>query len=167
MPVKAGYSTPMLHVKKIEKSIAFYEQLGFTVVDTDRCEPLGWARMHCEGGAVMFLRAEEPVDPTVQAFLLYMYTPDLAGLREQLRAAGIGVTPITYPPYMPGGEMRLTDPDGYAILVAHWGETEHTAWLERIGAKRSGATAHCERSGKSSIISFCIESRKRSEYAGP
>ena len=135
MAAKVGYSTPMLHVKEIEKSIPFYEQLGFVLMDTDRCTPLGWARMNCEGGGVMFLRAEEPVDVSAQAFLLYMYTPDLAGLREQLRAAGIGVTPIKYPPYVPSGEMRLTDPDGYVIFVAHWGEAEHKAWLERIGAK--------------------------------
>jgi len=49
MSVKAGYSTPMLHVAEIEESIRFYELLGFATVDTDRCKPLGWARMHCEG----------------------------------------------------------------------------------------------------------------------
>src|SRR5450631_1184468 len=43
MTVKANYSTPMLHVAEIEKSIKFYERLGFTTIDTDRCQPLGWA----------------------------------------------------------------------------------------------------------------------------
>jgi hypothetical protein len=76
MSAKVGTSTPLLHVAEIERSIRFYELLGFTTVDTDRCKPLGWARMHCEGGAVMFLRADEPVDPSAQAVLLYMYTPD-------------------------------------------------------------------------------------------
>jgi predicted lactoylglutathione lyase len=32
MTVKAGYSTSMLHVAEIEKSIRFYELLGFTTV---------------------------------------------------------------------------------------------------------------------------------------
>jgi hypothetical protein len=63
MTVKADYSTPMLHLAEIEKSIEFYERLGFTTIDTDRCQPLGWARLHCEGGAVMFVRAERPIDP--------------------------------------------------------------------------------------------------------
>ena len=46
MSAKVGYSTPMLHVAEIERSIRFYELLGFVTVDTDRCEPLGWARLH-------------------------------------------------------------------------------------------------------------------------
>lgn len=58
MSVKVGYSNPLLHMAEIESSIRFYELLGFTTVDTDRGKPLGWARLHCEGGAVMFLRAE-------------------------------------------------------------------------------------------------------------
>jgi len=32
MTVKAGYSTSMLHVAEIEKSIRFYELLGFATV---------------------------------------------------------------------------------------------------------------------------------------
>ena len=136
MSVKVGYSTPMLHVAEIERSIRFYELLGFVTVDTDRCNPLGWARLHCEGGAVMFLRAEEPLDPVRVTTMLYMYTPDLAALREQLLASGVKVPPIKYPPYMPSGEIQLPDPDGYSVIVAHWGNTEQEAWEKRIGAKR-------------------------------
>jgi hypothetical protein len=36
---------------------------------------------------------------------------------------------------MPGGEMRLSDPDGYAILLFHWGKTEQEAWEKRIDGK--------------------------------
>jgi len=132
MSVKAGYSTPILHVAEIERSMPFYERLGFELIDTDGTQPLGWARMHCEGGAVMFLRAEEPVDGHTQWGPLYMYTPDLAALREQLLAAAVQVAPITRPPYMPSGEISLTDPDGYRIFVAHWGKPEHDAWEQRL-----------------------------------
>jgi hypothetical protein len=134
MPVKAGYSTPLLHASSIEASIRFYELLGFETIDTDRCEPIGWARMHCEGGAVMFLRTEQPVD-FVEPTLLYMYTPDLAAFREQLVASGVHVPPIKYPHYMPSGEITLHDPDGATIFVGHWGKTEHDAWEKRIGRK--------------------------------
>jgi hypothetical protein len=64
-----------------------------------------------------------------------MYTPDLAGLREQLLACGVKVPPIGYPEYMPSGEMRIADPDGYVILVGHWGKSEQEAWEKRIGVK--------------------------------
>lgn len=135
MTAKAGYSTPMLHVAEIEKSIQFYELLGFDTVDTDGCKPLGWARLHCEGGAVMFLRAEEPVETFTHSVMLYMYTPDLADLREHLLASGMQVPPIKHPEYMPSGEITLADPDGNIIVVSHWGKSEHEAWEKRIGVK--------------------------------
>lgn len=137
MSVKAGYCTPLLHVAEIERSIGFYELLGFSTVDTDRCSPLGWARLHGEGGALMFLRVEgdEKPDSAAQGVLFYLYTPDLAGLREQLLAAGVKVPAIKHPAYMPSGEIMLRDPDGYVIFVGHWGKAEHEAWEKRIGAK--------------------------------
>jgi catechol 2,3-dioxygenase-like lactoylglutathione lyase family enzyme len=133
MTVKAGYSTPMLHAAEVERSIEFYEKLGFTVIDTDRGKPLGWARLHCEGGAVMFLRGEEPLEAPVRGLLLCMYTPDLPALREQLLAAAIKVPPIRYPEYMPSGEVQFDDPDGYSIVISHWGKAEQEAWEARIG----------------------------------
>jgi catechol 2,3-dioxygenase-like lactoylglutathione lyase family enzyme len=133
MNVKAGYSTPMMHVADIERSIRFYELLGFEIVDTDRCQPLGWARMHCEGGAVMFLRAENPVNASAHSVMLVMYTPDLAGLREQLLAGSVKVPPVKYPEYMPSGEINLSDHDGNIVVIAHWGKREQEAWERRIG----------------------------------
>jgi catechol 2,3-dioxygenase-like lactoylglutathione lyase family enzyme len=135
MSVKAGYSTPVLHVAEIERSLRFYELLGFETIDTDRATPLGWARMHCEGGALMFTRAEEPMDGSARGMPLYMYTPDLTALREQLLAAGVKVPPIDHPGYAPAGEICISDPDGYLILVAHWGKQEQEAWEKRIGKK--------------------------------
>lgn len=141
MSVKASHSTPMLHAMDIERSLAFYELLGFVTVDTDCGNPLGWARMHCEGGALMFLRAEHAVDPAVQGILLYMYTPDLMALHAELQRSGVSVSPISYPEYMPSGEMHFQDPDGYSVIVAHWGKREQEGWEKRIKAQppRRGA----------------------------
>jgi catechol 2,3-dioxygenase-like lactoylglutathione lyase family enzyme len=125
----------MLHAMDIEKSIAFYELLGFETVDTDGGTPLGWARLHCEGGALMFLRAEHSVDPAVQGILLCMYAPDLVALRAELQKGGVKVPSISYPTYMPSGEMYLRDPDGYSVLVAHWGKNEQEVWERRIAAQ--------------------------------
>jgi predicted enzyme related to lactoylglutathione lyase len=137
MNAKVGYSTPLLHVAEIEKSIPFYELLGFTTIDTDRCNPLGWARLHCEdGSAVMFLRAEHAVDSSAQAVMLCMYTPDLAGLRERLLANGVKVPAINHPEYMPSGKINILDPDGYRIEICHWGKPEQEAWEKRIGERK-------------------------------
>ena len=139
--VRAGWVTPLLHVASVERSIAFWERLGFELVDTDRCEPIGFARLHCEGGAIGLLRGEPggpPFDPKAQAVLFALYTPDLPALRERLLAEGVEVAEIRRPPYMPSGEMRVVDPDGYGVLVNHWGPAEHAAWLERIGKAPGG-----------------------------
>jgi catechol 2,3-dioxygenase-like lactoylglutathione lyase family enzyme len=138
MTVKAGYSTPMLHVADVARSLRFYALLGFETIDTEgQGAHLGWARMHCEGGALMFVAAEERVDPSRQAFLLYMYTPHLPALRAYLLANGVEVSPIKHPEYMLSGEIHVKDPDGYSILVGHWGKGEHEAWEKRLAEKRN------------------------------
>lgn len=42
-------------------------------------------------------------------------------LREHLLASALPVSPITYPDYMPKGEIRLEDPDGYVLLIGQVG----------------------------------------------
>jgi len=129
MPPKAGYCTPMLHVADVVRSIRFYEKLGFTLIDHEGTNPICWARVHCEGGALMFLRnEEEPMHPAKQAVLFYLYTPDLPALREHLLAQGVEVSAISHPPHMQSGEVCLRDPDGYFIQIGHWGEKEHAEW---------------------------------------
>src|SRR5688500_10790129 len=128
-----GWYTPMLRVREIERAIPFYELLGFELIDTDRCKPIGWARMHCQGGALMLLRWDEPMDPQAQAVMFYMYTPDLPAFRERLVEKGVKVSPIQYPDHGPSGEVYLADPDGYYLGIMHWSDKEHTEWLQRIG----------------------------------
>lgn len=132
MPVTANYATPLMHVGDVEQSIRFYRKLGFKVIDTDGCTPLGWARLHCDGGAVMFLRAEGIIDPAKQGIGLYMYTPDLVAFREQLIAAGVKAPAISRPPYMQRGELTLKDPDGYHVFVGHWDQEAQEAWEKRL-----------------------------------
>ena len=129
---KVTHSTPLLFVAEIERSIAFYELLGFRLIDDDGCQPLGWARLHCAGGEVMFVRAETPADRSHSGFLFYLYTADLASLREELLAAGVAVSEIKTPPYMPSGMVSLNDPDGYLLEIGHWGKDEQAKWEEHL-----------------------------------
>jgi hypothetical protein len=64
-----------------------------------------------------------------------MYSPDLRALHAQLQSKGVAVPPISYPGYMPSGEMQLRDPDGYSVIVAQWGPNEQEAWEQRIKAQ--------------------------------
>ena len=127
----AGWATPMLHVADMERSIRFYELLGFELIDTQG-EPPGWARLHCEGAAIMLFLAEEPLDPKRAMTPLYMYTPDLAAFREHLLANGVAASPIHRPDYMRSGEITVKDPDGVPVFVGHWGDAEHEAWKQHL-----------------------------------
>ena len=69
----------------------------------------------------MFACATEPVVPSQQAVLFYLYSPNLVALREHLISAGVRVSPITHPDYMPKGEVRVEDPDGYTLLIGQAG----------------------------------------------
>ncbi len=126
----------MLHVADVARSLRFYHLLGFETVDAEGAPARpGWARMHCEGGALMFLQAEEPLPPNFSPVMLVLYTPDLPALREHLIAGGLSVGPIRRPPYMPSGEIQLNDPDGNIVYVNHWGKAEHEDWEKRRAAK--------------------------------
>lgn len=61
----------------------------------------------------------DPIDPAGQGVLFYLYSHDLPALRAQLLAAGI--QPGEIEDGTPGRrqEMRLNDPDGYVLIVAH------------------------------------------------
>jgi hypothetical protein len=69
----------------------------------------------------MFARATEPVVPGQQSVLFYLYSPTLVALREHLVSAGVRISPIIYPEYMPKGEVRVEDPDGYILLIGQAG----------------------------------------------
>ncbi|MGK2855631.1 MAG: VOC family protein [Thermoanaerobaculia bacterium] len=129
MTARIGYSTPLLQVADVARSLRFYRTLGFEIVDVegDGDSP-GWARVHCEGGAIMFLLAEEPVDPAKQSVLFALYTPDLPALRARLLADGLAPSPIRHPDYMPSGELQINDPDGYVILINQWSTAEDEPW---------------------------------------
>jgi predicted enzyme related to lactoylglutathione lyase len=112
----------MAFVADLPRSIAFYEQLGFSVGNSvtpaDADEPT-WAWLESGDAHIMIARASEPVVPEQQAVLFYLYTEDVAETRDALVAAGLNPGPVKTPFYAPKGEFRLADPDGYVLMVTH------------------------------------------------
>jgi predicted enzyme related to lactoylglutathione lyase len=109
------------HVADVERSIAFYADLGFTVQNT--VVPSGktapsWARLESEKATLMIGTASGSIDHTQQAILFYLYFDNIKEARAALVARGRRPSEITYPFYMPGGECRLEDPDGYVLMLA-------------------------------------------------
>jgi catechol 2,3-dioxygenase-like lactoylglutathione lyase family enzyme len=118
---------PMIHVADVERSAEFYRLLGFAI---GNYVPHGGSRMEWawlyapnaddwkRGPNLMLTRASEPVDPRAQAVLFYLYAVDLNGLRQHLLDNEIAAGEITFPEYLPNGEFRLVDPDGYVLMIA-------------------------------------------------
>lgn len=119
MPATAHELVPFAHVADVERSIRFYSLLGFTAENTltDDTGRVFWTWMQSDEAALMLAYTESPIVPEHQAVLFYLYTKDVAGLREHLLANGIEVSEVRYPPHMEQGEIECADPDGYTLLI--------------------------------------------------
>jgi catechol 2,3-dioxygenase-like lactoylglutathione lyase family enzyme len=110
---------PFVRVVDVERSVAFYEHLGFEVQDVARYDDrLSWASLKSGAAEIMFEGTHGPSDPDHQRVLFYLYSDDLAALRADLLAAGIEAGEIEDGSPGPREEMRVTDPDGYVLMVA-------------------------------------------------
>jgi Glyoxalase/Bleomycin resistance protein/Dioxygenase superfamily len=114
---------PMAHAANVQRSTDFYKHLGMEIRGSlpTPSGQLQWVHLGCDRADLMFARASDPVIASQQAVLFYLYSPDLIALREHLLAAGVRVSPIAYPDYMPKGEIRVDDPDGYCLLIGQAG----------------------------------------------
>lgn len=124
---------PYVHVADVERSLAFYAQLGLAVASRHALDGRTlWGSMRRGQAHVMFAQADGAVDDLVQGVLFYLYSPDLRALRAHLLACGLRelealpppgqsarscVFPLRQPFYMPAGELRVHDPDGYCLLI--------------------------------------------------
>ena len=113
----------MAHVADVRRAVNFYKLLGMELHSSLKTSSgeLQWAHLACEQAELMLARASEAVVPSQQAVLFYLYSPNLIALRGHLIAAGVRVSPITYPDYMRKGEVRVEDPDGYCLLIGQAG----------------------------------------------
>ena len=128
MPIDA--LTPYVHVADVRRSVDFYRLLGLELRESLEEEGvLRWAFVtspspdpNDAAARLMLSEADGPVDASQQAVLLYCWARDLEPFRAELQAAGVEVGEITYPFYMPAGEFKVFDPDGYVLLVGRLGE---------------------------------------------
>lgn len=135
-------TVPMAHVFDVDRSIVFYGKLGFQCDSRfgGADGVTNWADLSCGAARLMLARASGPVDAAVQAVLFYLYSTDVRALRTHLVQSGCGeaglppdqegstVGRLPAPPvavvfdivprfYMPAGELRVHDPDGYCLLI--------------------------------------------------
>jgi catechol 2,3-dioxygenase-like lactoylglutathione lyase family enzyme len=121
---------PFLFVADVDRSISFYEALGFSVIK--RHEPQGrleFAGMEATSSAkIMLARTVAAPNPGADPYspspgFLYLYTHDLDRFRERLIRRGIEPGEIEEGPG-PGPERQLclADPDGNRHMVAEIGD---------------------------------------------
>lgn len=117
-PQRVSRLIPFVHVTDVERSITWYRHLGF--VATEIFTPAGqlnWASLVSGKAELMLQRAFSRVtDPG--AIVFWLYSHDLAVLRDQLVAAGVSAGAIVDGTPGPRQQMELTDPDGYTVMVA-------------------------------------------------
>lgn len=120
----------MLRVIDIERSAAFYRRLGFEIGNAvpRGHGPKEWVWLYApaaadwkDGPNLMLTRSSRRIDASAQDVLFYLYASDLKGLRAHLLEAGLAPAEIVYPEYLPAGEFRVEDPDGYCLMIAQAG----------------------------------------------
>jgi catechol 2,3-dioxygenase-like lactoylglutathione lyase family enzyme len=117
---------PMIHVADVERSAAFYRLLGFEI--GTRVPPVGpmhWAWLYApkaadwkRGPNLMLTRGAPAVETGAKGALLYFYASDLEATRRGLLESGVAAGEISYPDYLPDGEFRVQDPDGFTVMIA-------------------------------------------------
>ncbi len=123
----------MIRVADVMNSAKFYKNLGFEIGNAEprECPPFHWAWLYQPkapnwktGANLMLVSGEVPgiAESKAKTVLFYLYAPNLRSLREDLLAKGFRAGEISYPEYLPGGEFRLEDPDGYTLMIAQSGQ---------------------------------------------
>lgn len=137
---------PFSHVADVEASLRFYALLGFER-QSDHKGPTGrtvWAHAKSGTAEIMLAQADGAIEAAAQAVLFYMYSDEVEALRAHLLRAGVAdggeyrgqpgpgvaagpgkpggaVFDVMRPFYMPDGQLRVHDPDGYVCLVGQVG----------------------------------------------
>jgi catechol 2,3-dioxygenase-like lactoylglutathione lyase family enzyme len=113
---------PFVPVRDVDRSIRFYQALGFRVTDTHIHQgELDFAALVSDRAQLMLARAPGPGEMAQQRVLFYLYTADLDGLRANLLGGGLNAGPIVDGTPGPEREMQIRDPDGYCLMIAETG----------------------------------------------
>ena len=111
----------LLHVADVQRSISFYEKLGFEVGNKPLENDQGvtsfvWMH-HGSAAQVMLTLTGRPLNPGAQDIMFYLYVTDMRAYRELVISRGVTVGDVKHPFWSPNGEFRVDDPDGWSWVV--------------------------------------------------
>jgi len=105
---------PMLPVKRMPASVAFYEQLGFQV--ESRNDEWRWAMLAFDDCRLMVDESIHRHPGLPREMVLYLYPDDIVAYHAQVRRNGI-VVPDLDVTFYGLTEFRLDDPDGNRLWI--------------------------------------------------
>lgn len=112
----------MLFVSSVRRSTEFYGQLGFAVESSfapPGTREFSWVRLESGSVSLMLARAAAPASAVEHSAVFYLYCDDVPAFRDMLVSNGVQCGAIQHPFHSPGGEFRVTDPDGYPWMITH------------------------------------------------
>jgi catechol 2,3-dioxygenase-like lactoylglutathione lyase family enzyme len=105
------------YVRDIDASRAFYELLGFTEKRSGASPDSAWSELSGAGHLILLVATDPPLAVPRLPLLFYFFVAHLEAQLASLAAAGVTSGYLGQPPHAPGGEAKLTDPDGNTVLI--------------------------------------------------
>jgi uncharacterized glyoxalase superfamily protein PhnB len=112
--MKMNRLIPMLPVKSISASVAFYRKLGFTVEQQN--DHWAWAMLSLDECRLMVDQSINRQPEAPRQSVVYLYPENIAEYHRQVRAAGVAAPDLEVTFYGLT-EFRIEDPDGNPLWI--------------------------------------------------
>lgn len=112
--MKMNRLIPMLPVRSMPASVAFYQKLGFSV--EKRNDDWGWAMLRFDECRLMVDQAINRQPAAPRQSVIYLYPEDIVEYHRQARESGLDVPDLDVTFYGLT-EFRLNDPDGNRLWI--------------------------------------------------
>jgi uncharacterized glyoxalase superfamily protein PhnB len=112
--MKMNRLIPMLPVKSMPASVAFYEKLGFSV--ESRSDEWGWAMLRFDECRIMIDQSINNGQEAARHSVVYLYPEKVAEYHEQVRTNGVAA-PDLEETFYGMREFRIDDPDGNRLWI--------------------------------------------------
>ena len=119
--MKMNRLIPMLPVRSISASIAFYQKLGFSV--ETRNDDWRWAMLYFDECRLMVDQSINIYREAPRQGVIYLYPENIAEYHRQMRANGL-IIPDLETTFYGLTEFRLDDPDGNRVWIGENTSTE-------------------------------------------
>jgi catechol 2,3-dioxygenase-like lactoylglutathione lyase family enzyme len=119
--MKMNRLIPMLPVKSMPASVAFYQKLGFSI--EQRNDDWRWAMLRFDECRLMVDESINGHPGMPRMAVLYLYPDNIAQYHQQVRGNGVAI-PDLETSFYGMTEFRIDDPDGNRLWIGQNAETK-------------------------------------------